>query len=191
MKKYIIIGACIALIGACSYFFYIHSLVAKGAKTEPEKGADYLLVLGARLRGETPSLSLRYRLDAATSYLKENPKTLAIVSGGQGNGETISEAEAMKRALVESGIDDTRIILEDKSTNTLENIAFSKKLLPPTAKNGIVVTNDYHVYRAMMLCKKEGLHVSGLPAKTPSVVVLKSYLREYLAVIKYKLFNHI
>src|SRR4051812_11327360 len=85
------------------------------------KNADYLIVLGARVKGTTPSLAFASRINTAAEYLKKNKETLVIASGGMGPGEAISEAESIKRELVQQGISETRIILEDQSTDTYEN----------------------------------------------------------------------
>jgi len=96
---------------------------------EADPKADYLIVLGAQVKGTTVSKILRKRLDTAVDYLADNPLTQVIVSGGQGNGEAISEAEAMKAYLLSKGIKEDRILKEDKSTKTNENIRFSNKLM--------------------------------------------------------------
>ena len=83
----------------------------------------------------------------AAEYLKSHEKTIAIVSGGQGKGEDISEALAMKQGLMKQNIAEDRIIMEDKSTSTDENITFSKPLIPQYEK-GMIVTNDFHMFRA-------------------------------------------
>ncbi|XRG89662.1 YdcF family protein [Neobacillus sp. SAB-20_R2A] len=153
----------------------------------PAKNADYLIVLGARVKGTEPSLTLASGIDAAAVYLKKNPSTIAIASGGQGPGEDISEAECIKRELQKLGINESRIVLEGKSTDTYENIRFSKKLIPTSAKDGVVVTNDFHLYRALSLAADANLKVQGLPAETPLIAVPKSYIREYLAITKYYL----
>ncbi len=114
-----------------------------------------------------------------------------IASGGQGPGEDISEALAMQKGLIKRGIDKSRILLEDQSTDTHENIEFSKKLIPIQAKIGVIVTNDFHLYRSIMNARDQGLQVHGLPAKTPLITVPKSYIREYLAITKYYLVKYI
>jgi uncharacterized SAM-binding protein YcdF (DUF218 family) len=113
--------------------------------------------------------------------------TLVIASGGKGSGEEISEAESIKSELKKQGISENRIILEDQSTDTYENINFSKKLIPKGAKLGLVVTNNFHLYRAVSIARDYGLQVQGLPAETPWIAVVKSYSREYLAITKYYL----
>lgn len=155
------------------------------------KNADYLIVLGARVKGTIPSLAFASRINAAAEYLKNNKNTLVIASGGQGPGEDISEAESIKRELVKKGISETRIILEAQSTDTYENINFSKRLIPQDAKLGLVVTNNFHLYRAVSIARDYGLEVQGLPAKTPWMAVVKSYFREYLAITKFYLKRYI
>lgn len=155
------------------------------------KDADYLIVLGASVRGTVPSLALGERINAAADYLKKNKGAVVIASGGKGPGEDISEAESIKRELVKQGINESRIIMEDRSTSTYENIDFSKKLIPGGMKLGLVVTNDFHMYRAVSIASDYGLELQGLPAKTPKQAVLKSYTREYLAITKFYLKRYI
>ncbi len=161
------------------------------ANQEPKETIEYIIVLGAKVKGETPSLSLKYRIDAAADFLINHPDCIAILSGGQGDGEDISEAEAMKRGLEEYGIPSNRLILEDSSTNTKENIAFSKKLIPSHLNSGAVVTNDYHLYRTIKIAEKLDLDLIGIPAKTPKIALLKSHIREYAAITSYRLKNDI
>ncbi|WP_079509211.1 YdcF family protein [Mesobacillus jeotgali] len=181
LKKWLIAGMSLSLL----YGTFLHYQIIRHANEEVPRGGDYMIILGARVKGSRPSLALQFRIDYAAEYLKDNPQTIAIASGGKGPGEDFSEAEAIKKKLVEYGIEESRILLEDKSTNTYENIGFSKKLIPKEAKTGLLVTNDFHIYRAQMIAENEGLMISGLPAKTPIQAVFKSYLREYLALTKY------
>lgn len=175
------------IISGLIYVGFLHYQIIRHGQMPASERADYLIVLGARVKGTVPSLSLQARIDTAAHYLKENKKTLVIASGGKGPGEDISEAVAIKTALIEQGIDEFRIKLEDQSTDTYENIKFSKKLLPDNAKSGLLVTNDFHIFRSKMIAEDEGLQVNGLPAKTPVQAVVKSYIREYLALTKYYL----
>ena len=128
-----------------------------------ENGKDVLIVLGCAVRGERVSLTLKLRLDAALEYLEHSPNTAVIVSGGKGDGENISEAEAMKRYLVSHGVDEGRIITEDKSTSTWENFKFSKEILDerfPGASAAFVTTN-FHVYRAGRVAIMNGIEAEG------------------------------
>jgi uncharacterized SAM-binding protein YcdF (DUF218 family) len=174
-------------LGVILYFAFLHSKIRDHTNIEVPMHADYIIILGARVKGEIPSLALQYRIDAAANYMKKNKETIAIASGGQGPGEDITEAEAIKRGLLKHGVDGNRIILEDKSTDTVENITFSKKLIPDHLETGLIVSNDFHLYRAKSIAKDQGLSLQGIPAETPTIAIPKSYLREYLAITKYYL----
>lgn len=186
--KRIVLG--LLVLSMFIYFFGIHIKIREHINMKVSENVDFIIILGARVKGTEPSLSLQYRIDAAADYLKRNTNTVAIASGGMGQGEDISEAEAIKRGLISQGIDKSRIILEDQSTDTVENLTFSKKMLPDNMKHGLVVSNDFHIFRSKMIAKDLNLKLSGLPAKTPSVAILKSYSREYLAVTKYFLIKY-
>ena len=170
-------------------FIIVEAFILKAASEKPENGADYVIVLGAQVRGTRLTKSLRYRLDTAVEYLTENPNTKVIVSGGQGNGEDISEAEAMKRYLVSCGIDEALIIMEDQSTNTFENIQYSKNHMKDSGygQKVIVVTNKFHLYRAVAIAKNQNLEVQGLGAPCDKILAINYYVREFFAVVKYKL----
>lgn len=181
------------LIIVISYFIIVHSLIQYEAHNYPDYSADYLIVLGARLYGDIPSPSLKYRLDIAIDNLNEYPTSKAIVSGGQGQDEWIPEGQAMKKYMIEKGIKSERIIIEKESTNTMENIRFSLEMIAKENSSDyidiIVVTNKYHIFRAKFLAKRAGVKVRGLPAEIPSTVVISSYFREYLAVLKSAIFD--
>ncbi|MEF2095196.1 YdcF family protein [Bacillus sp. CFBP9009] len=177
----------ISIIAVLGYFGFLHMKIQGTIHQQIPENADYLIILGARVKGSVPSLSLQYRIDKAAEYLSANNQTVAIVSGGKGPGEEISEAKAMQLGLIAQGIEEARIMMEDKSTTTQENIVFSKELIPDTAATGLIVSNDFHIYRAVEIAKREGLDMKGMPAKTPKVSLLKSYTREYLAITKYYL----
>jgi uncharacterized SAM-binding protein YcdF (DUF218 family) len=187
LRKSLLIGIGVFTLILLLYFAFLHSKIRDHTNTEVPNHADYIIILGARVKGEVPSLALQYRIDAAADYMKKNKDTIAIASGGQGSGENITEAEAIKRGLLAHGIPSNRVLLEDKSTDTVENIRFSKKLIPNHLKTGLIVTNDFHLYRAMSIAKDHGLSLKGIPAETPAVAIPKSYTREYLAITKYYL----
>ena len=187
VKKKMKISLAAIIIITLIYISTLQFNMYRYANQEQDDTIEYIIVLGARVKGETPSLSLKYRIDAAAEFLLDHPECVAILSGGQGEGEDISEAEAIKRGLEEYDISSTRLILEDASTNTKENIAFSKKLIPDHLKSGAVVTNDYHLYRTIKIAKKQDLNLIGIPAKTPAISRLKSHIREYAAITSYRL----
>ena len=148
-------------------------------------GLDYIIVLGAQVKEEGPSIVLRYRLDAAADYLRENPETQCIVTGGQGANEPFTEAEGMRDYLVNIGIDESRIILEPRALNTQQNIAYSKALMDsPEASVGIV-TNNFHVFRGVGLAKKQGLtDTCGIAAPSNPLYLPNNVLREYVGITK-------
>lgn len=164
-----------------------------------EKEYDYAVVLGAGLWGDRISLVLRKRLEKTVELADTIPDMQIIVSGGQGEDELISEAEAMKRYLVEHGIEESRVILEDKSRNTSENFDFSKAVLDEAnalelsihdeEPSVLVVTSDFHLFRALRLAEKKGMTVDGVASETPMSVYLNYLAREYLAVIKSEVFD--
>lgn len=178
----------VLMVGLC-IFAMIEGLILLYGNHKPKVKADYLIVLGAQVRGTRLTKSLRYRLDAAIAYLKKNPNTKVIVSGGQGPREDITEAKAMKRYLISKGIHENSIIMEEKSTNTYENLMFSKRFMKDNGdhQNIVIVTNKFHLYRAVSIGKKQGLLVWGLGAKCDRVLAPSYYIREFFAVVKYKL----
>ncbi|MDR7077211.1 uncharacterized SAM-binding protein YcdF (DUF218 family) [Neobacillus niacini] len=188
-RKTFFIGISMFVLIILLYFASLHIKIREHTNLEVPYHADYIIILGARVKGEVPSLALQYRIDAAANYMKKNKETIAIASGGQGPGEDITEAEAIKRGLLSHGINSARILLEDRSTDTVENIRFSKKLIPDNLQTGLLVSNDYHLYRAKSIARDQGLNLEGLPAKTPTIAIPKSYGREYLAITKYYLVN--
>lgn len=153
---------------------------------------DAIIVLGAGLNGETPSRALRFRLDAAYDYAVKNQNAIIVVSGGQGKKETIPESTAMKRYLVQKGIAEERIIEEDKSTSTKENLLFSKAILDDLLGSDyrtVIVTNDFHALRAESLAKESGFsEVTHTTGRTPLSIFVPCTLRECLAVIYYFVF---
>lgn len=160
--------------------------LAAGLKPKANGTHDYAVILGAKVNGEVPSLSLRYRLEAALTYALEYTHVQLVLSGGQGPGEDISEAEAMKRYLTRNGIAEDRLILEDGSTSTYENLAFSLEKIEAKIKGITLITSDYHLTRATWLASTFDLEVDVVAAPTPKVVETKLRMRERLALLKTK-----
>lgn len=191
IPKGIAIAMKVSIIVFLASFIIIEGVIIyHGSKTDHEK-VDYLVILGAGLWGETPSLSLQQRLEESLKFIKNNSTTRIVLSGGMGPGETITEAEAMKRYLVERGVDEGLIIKEDKSTSTKENLQFTKELLKKNneAIKIQLVTNNFHMFRAKLLARSCGFNVYGQPAPLHPLLVPAYYLREYMAVIKSVLFD--
>lgn len=153
---------------------------------------DYLIVLGAHVKGELMSKALRERAVKALEYLRENPRTKAVLSGGMGEGELITEAEAMRRFLSEKGISGERLICENRSTSTKENIDYSLELIGDKSCSIGIVTNHYHVFRGVAIGKKAGCtRIYGIPAPYRTHRLLWYIPREILAVIKDKLVGNL
>lgn len=144
-----------------------------------------IIVLGCKVKGTQPSLMLKRRLDTAYKYLVENQDVIAIVSGGKGNDEQISEAKCMKEYLVNKGISESRIIMEDKSTSTYENFKYSKQILEKhnISTNTItVVTDGYHQLRASMIAKKLNFKTYSISAYTSWYLIPTYFVREWFGV---------
>lgn len=171
-----------------SIFIGIESIILYQGNTSSNEYGDYIVVLGAGLlHGDELSASLLYRLEKAVEVHKKTPETPIIVSGGQGADETISEAQAMKTYLVSQGIPEDIILMEDKSTNTSENLRYSKEIMEAhgTSTNQIsLITNGFHMHRASFLAKQEGLQVYRQPAKGLWSVEVCFYVREFFGVVR-------
>ncbi|MCL2851643.1 MAG: YdcF family protein [Defluviitaleaceae bacterium] len=161
-------------------------------------GADYtedvVIVLGAGLRGEEVGSHLANRLDRAVDYLGSNPDAIVVVTGGLGAGAPITEAEAMERYLIASGVSPERIILEDQSTSTYENISFARDILDEQFSGGFraaLISNDFHIYRAVRMARHVGVSAYGVGASTPLFALPQNYLREMLAVAHMWVFSPI
>ena len=151
----------------------------------PEKDLDYLLILGAQVHESGPSVVLRMRLDTARDYLMDNESTICIVSGGQGYNEPFPEAEGMRAYLIRVGIPGERILMETESENTKENMIFSKNQIDPDNDRVGIVTNNFHMFRAMKLAAKAGYkHACALPAPSSPLFLPNNLLREFLGVLK-------
>ena len=151
-----------------------------------------VIVLGCGIRGERVSVGLAKRLNKAYEYHLQNPDAVIIVSGGQGPQEDISEALAMKRYLMEKGVPEDRIIMEDKSTSTITNFKYSHEIMKEKGlpdDSVVFVTNGYHVYRGASYAKAEGLTVTHLGTDIIWYTIPMNYLREMLAVLKMWVFD--
>ncbi|MDE5859406.1 MAG: YdcF family protein, partial [Oscillospiraceae bacterium] len=181
------IGAVFAVLAAVISVFMVNA-----AHSYPS-GSSTVIVLGCKVRGETPSLMLGQRINAAYRYLEANPDAVCIASGGQGADELISEAECIKRVLVEKGIAEERIILEDKSTSTDENIRFSAEKMNEYGISGsiTIVTSEYHQLRAKMIADKYGLESYAISSNTAFYLLPTYWLREWFGVVYQFLFGSV
>ena len=168
--------------------------VLLAARTDPDPGRKYLVVLGAEVVGTRPSRSLNYRLNAALAYLEQYPESLCVVSGGKGEKEEISEAECMFRVLTERGIASERILLEDRSTSTMENLSFSFALIRSRGDepdgNTALLSASYHLCRAKRMAKLLGVQ-SACVAAPPGNPFLAAnfFIREAFGMMHLMLFG--
>lgn len=143
---------------------------------------DYVVVLGAGIMGKKVTPLLAARISRGIEIYKKNPGSKLIMSGGRGPGEDIPEAEAMAAYAEELGIPKADIIIENKSRTTKENLQFSHALMAPNSKF-CLVTSSYHVYRALVLAKRQGLKCIGYGAKTKWYFTLNAFVREFIAYL--------
>lgn len=195
MRKFLIRLLIVLIILFLLSFIVIEGLILLEGSKIPGVKVDYVIVLGARLYGDIPSPALYERLKVAKNYLLENENIKVIVSGGQGSNELIPEGSAMEKYLLNNGIEKSRIIVEDKSTSTFENLKFSlDKIREVDEKEDIkilIATNKYHIFRAKFLAKRLGFIPYGLPAEIPPSIIVQQYIREYFAVVKSLIFDRI
>lgn len=175
-------------MGLCIAFFLIVELVIliNSVDSKATGDKDFLIVLGAGVRGTIPSLVLRNRLDKAYEYLLDHETTIAVLTGGQGSGEDITEALAMKNYLIKKGLLEERIIMEDQATDTFQNIRYSFKIIDqikPNASVGLVTTR-FHLFRSKVIAQRNGKIVSGYGSENYWPLVPHYYLREFFGVMK-------
>ena len=188
--KVFLVTSAVLLFGL---FLFVESRIVKGMIwEEPEEVPGYAIVLGAGVRGSTVSKILKQRLDAAVAYWRAHPEVVLVVSGGQGTGEDITEAEAMYEYLVRAGVAKNRIVREGRSRNTVENLTNSLAILVNRDEPLAVGTSDFHMFRAVKIA--QGLtdqQVFGIPAATDIWNLPNNLAREFFAVLKDWFFGNI
>ncbi len=193
-KTYKVIKILLCILVTC--FIAIESVIIGYPKYNDKKD-DYIIVLGAGLdNGKTPNLILSERLDAAIKSEEENPEQYIVVSGGQGDDEEVPEAQAMSEYLQEKGISKDKIILEDKSRDTNENLKFSKEKIEEHSSKPIsevsvkIVTTDYHAFRSSILAKKNGYeNFDNYSSTMVWYFIPSTYIREAVAIVKSSIFD--
>lgn len=185
--------AALLVLGA-AVFAVFEAPVISNAKTDATPQSDYLIVLGAGVNGSAPSLSMVNRLEAALDYLEAYPDAVAIVSGGQGAGEDVTEASAMHDWLVAHGMPESRIVQEDQSTSTRENLENSFAIIRSRggdpADGVAVVSSEYHLYRAKQMARALGAKPLGVAAETTLPTMRANYfIREAFAAAYMQVFG--
>lgn len=177
------ISATGVIAAALSFFIALGATLASSITNAD--GQKTVIVLGCAVMGDQPSWMLLHRIESAYEYLEENPDSVAILSGGQGDNEDISEAQCMFNVLTEKGIDENRLYLEDKSTDTFENITFSKQIIDSNelSTDVAIASSNFHLKRATMVAEKQGLTAKRISAKTSTFLTPTYYVRDTLGVI--------
>lgn len=184
--KIVLVAVLLVVIGIIGVAVVETVGIVRSAMHEPPANTN-AVILGCSVKGTRPSTVLKERLDAAYEYLLENPEAICVLSGGQGDGEDISEAECMYRYLTERGIAAERLLLEDRSTTTEENLRFSMELLE---EQGIeepitIVTSEFHEYRANQVAERLGITSYSTPSHTFILYLPTFYVRELYGILYY------
>ena len=164
--------------------------IIKASFGDLKEQVDYVVVLGAKVREDGPSVSLQNRIDGAYRYLSDHPQVIAVVTGGQGPDEPMTEARCMRDCLVDMGIDPSRIWMEEKATSTWENLHFSLDLIEEKtgtrpSKIGLL-SSEYHLFRAKLFAKECGVEAAGIPARTSRLSqMINHFMREVAGVWHY------
>ena len=167
-------------------FIIVEIMILSKYNNTPKNDLDYLIVLGAQVTSDGPTIAYKYRLDAAYDYLINNKNTRCVLTGGKNFNEPISEGEGGYNYLIERGIEEKRLSYESTSTNTYENINNAIELIDDVDNKAIgIVTNKYHLFRGMSLAKKIlNKDVDGVPADINKFYLLNSLFREFFGVVK-------
>lgn len=183
-----IVLVCLLVLCACALVTVLAETVGivRAAMHRPPENVT-AVVLGCSVKGERPSRILEERLEAAYDYLEENPEAVCVLSGGQGPGEDISEAECMYRYLTEKGIAPERLLKEDASTTTEENLKYSMALLEEHGISGeiTIVTSEFHEYRANKVAERQGITSYSTPSHTFFLYLPTYYVRELYGILYY------
>lgn len=178
---------CITLISlGFAFVITTQCMVISGFRNSEKENLDYIIVLGSQVKPSGPAVVTRLRLQRAYEYAVNNPDTIIIVSGGQGSNEPATEASVMKEYLVDKGIDESRIIMEDKSTNTSENLQFSMALVDGLQDSSVgIVSSEFHIFRARAIAKKCGYtDTYGIPARSVRLYLPNNMIRESVGILK-------
>ena len=165
-------------------------LIIHASFGDKSETCEYMLVLGAKVRNDGPSVSLMDRIKATAAYMAEHPQVIAVVSGGKGADEPMTEAQCMYEELVKLGVDPERIWLEDKATSTWENLHFALDLIEEKTgqrpdKIGLL-SSEYHLFRAKMFARACGVEAVGIPAHTSRISqMVNHFMREVAGVWHY------
>ncbi|MBP5472887.1 MAG: MATE family efflux transporter [Lachnospiraceae bacterium] len=179
-----LLAVCVSL--GIIFVLLTQGMVVTGFMDQGKENLDYIIVLDSQVKPSGPAVVTRLRLNRAYEYAVNNPETVIIVSGGQGTNEPATEASVMKEYLISKGIDESRIIAEDKSTNTSENLQFSMALVDGLQDSSVgIVSSEFHIFRALAIAKKCGYtDTYGIPASSVRLYLPNNMLRESIGILK-------
>lgn len=173
----------VALVAGLALLAGLEGLVISGMNATAPPGMDYLVVLGASVYADGPSPALTRRINAVMDCLDEHPDAIIIASGGQGKSEPVSEARCIRDELVRRGVDPNRIVMEDQSTDTRENMVYSRALIDRPDAAVAIVTNNYHIWRSLRLARQAGLtNVHGIAAEYTGPTLIHFMVREAISI---------
>jgi len=190
-KVLLIILSALIFLGFC-LFAYMEIPVIIDSRGDKDVDADYIIVLGAGVNGSKPSLSMVNRMTPTIEYMASHPDCIAILTGGQGDGENLSEAQAMFDYLTAHGVDADRLILEDKATSTEENLKFSFEIIGDKLEESTVavISSEYHLHRAKTMANMLGKEVYGIPGRTSyPVLKLNYFIREAFGMVHLRVYG--
>ena len=180
-----VIVLAVALLGALCALGLMGFVYYRETHLPPVLESDVIIVLGAQVKEDgTPSVALTRRLTAALESYREKPQVI-IVCGGQGGNEPRAEGDVMREWLLAQGVPEADIIAETDSVNTRENLRYARGIMAERGlSQALVVTSDYHVARALALCRQEGISATGKGSPSKPEYFIKNHLREGLSWLK-------
>ena len=173
----------IAVIFFALLFTVVEVRVVSYMFCEPEPDLDYIITLGASVRGGKPTSPMLLRIYTTIDYMNGNPSAVLVASGGKGTDEPMSEADCIAEYVINAGIDPDRVIIEDQSHDTEQNIHNSFQHITQGSTVG-VVTSSFHLYRAIRIAELQGYKVFPVPAKTLLPLGIHYTVREFFAIVE-------
>ena len=191
IKIMLIILSVLIFLGFC-LFAYMEIPIIIDSRGDKNVDADYAIVLGAGVNGDKPSRSMLNRMTPTIEYMESHPDCIAILTGGKGEGENISEAQAMFDYLTAHGVDSERLVMEDKATSTEENLKFSFEIIGDELEESTVavISSEYHLHRAKTMGKLLGKELYGIPGRTTYPVLRINYfIREAFGMVHLRVYG--
>lgn len=184
LLKYISFDILLSIITIFVVAHYVTFIIIVFCARNTATNQDTIIVLGCRVKGDKPSKALLHRCESAYKYMNENSNAIAILSGGQGADEKISEAECMKNILLKKGIKENRLFIENKSTSTYENLKYSIEIINRNnlSNNIAIVTSEYHIKRSLMIAKEMNINAKAIPSKTANILRIPYFSREVFGI---------